>query len=67
MVWNPGAPKLTVGQWYFPPALLKNKSPEAAEYCRWVVDGLRLAVRHRPDEENQQALKELESIQEGQK
>ena len=64
VVWNPGAPKLTVGQWYFPPALLKNKSPEAAEYCRWVVDGLRLAVRHRPDEENQQALKELESIQE---
>lgn len=64
VVWNPGAPKLTVGQWYFPPALLKNKSPETAEYCRWVVDGLRLAARHRPDEENQQALEELEAIQE---
>ena len=64
VVWNPGAPKLTVGQWYFPPALLKRKPPEAAEYCRWVVDGLRLAVRHRPDEENQQALEELEAIQE---
>ena len=64
VIWNPSVPKLTVGQWYFPPALLKRKTPEAAEYCRWVVDGLRLAVRHRPDEENQQALKELEAIQE---
>ena len=66
VIWNPSVPKLTVGQWYFPPALLKRKTPEAAEYCRWVVDGLRLAVRHRPDEENQQALKELEAIQEEQ-
>ena len=64
VIWNPSVPKLTVGQWYFPPALLKRKTPEAAEYCRWVVDGLRLAVRHRPDEENQQALEELEAIQE---
>lgn len=64
VIWNPSVPKLTVGQWYFPPALLKRKTPEAAEYCRWVVDGLQLAVRHRPDEENQQALEELEAIQE---
>ena len=64
VIWNPSVPKLPVGQWYFPPALLKRKTPEAAEYCRWVVDGLRLAVRHRPDEENQQALEELEAIQE---
>lgn len=64
VIWNPIVPKLTVGQWYFPPALLKRKTPEAAEYCRWVMDGLRLAVRHRPDEENQQALEELEAIQE---
>ena len=64
VIWNTSVPKLTVGQWYFPPALLKRKTPEAAEYCRWVVDGLRLAVRHRPDEENQQALEELEAIQE---
>ena len=64
VVWNPDASKLTVGQWHFPPALLKHKSPETAEYCHWVVDGLRLAVQHRPDEENQQALKELEAMQE---
>ena len=67
VIWDPGAPKLTVGQWYFPPALLKRKTPETTEYYRWVVDGLRLAVQHRPDEGNQQALKELEAMQEERK
>lgn len=64
VLWNPEAPKLTVGQWYFPPALLKKPTTETAEYYRWVLDGLRLAVQHRPDEENQQALAELEAMQE---
>ena len=64
VLWQPEAPKLTVGQWYFPPALLENPSPEAAEYCRWVLDGLRLAVQHRRDNENRQALKELEALEE---
>ena len=60
VLWNPQAPRLTAGQWYVCPALRKNETPETAEYCRWVVDGLRLAVRHRPDDENRQALAELE-------
>ena len=60
--WNPEAPKLTVGQTYFSPALCRCTAPEAAEYYRWVVDGLRLAVQHRPDAENQQALAELEEL-----
>ena len=60
VLWNPQAPRLTAGQWYFSPALRKNETPETAEYCRWVVDGLRLAVQHRPDDENRQALAELE-------
>ena len=64
VLWNPSAPKLTAGQCYFPPSLLKSKSPEAAEYHRWVADSLRLAVQHRPDGENQQALKELEVMEE---
>lgn len=63
VLWNPEAPRLTVGQWYLPPALLECKAPEADEYCRWVVDGLRLAVQHRPDAENQKALAELEELQ----
>ena len=64
VLWQPDGPKLTVGQWYFPPALLKNPTPETAEYFRWVVDGLQIAAQHRPDEENLCALKELECLQE---
>ena len=60
VLWNPEAPRLTVGQCYFSPALCSCTAPEAAEYRRWVVEGLRLAVQHRPDAENQKALAELE-------
>ena len=60
VLWNPEAPRLTVGQCYFSPALCRCTAPEAAEYYRWVVDGLRLAVQHRPNAENQKALAELE-------
>ena len=64
VLWQPEAPRLTVGQWYFPPALLKHPTPETAAYYHWVADGLRLAVQHRPDNENRQALKELEALEE---
>ena len=64
VLWQPDAPRLTVGQWYFPPALLENPSGQTAEYYQWVMDGLRIAARHRPDSENLRALKELESLQE---
>ena len=60
VLWQPEAPRLTVGQCYFSPALCSCTAPEAAEYRRWVVEGLRLAVQHRPDAENQKALAELE-------
>ena len=61
-LWQPESPKLTAGQWYFSPALCRCTAPEADEYYRWVVDGLRLAVRHRPDGENRKALAELEEM-----
>ena len=60
VLWQPEAPRLTVGQCYFSPALSRCTAPEADEYYHWVVDGLRLAVQHRPDAENQKALAELE-------
>ena len=60
--WNPDAPRLTVGQWYLPPALLSNAYTETAEYVFRVMDGLQLAVRHRQDPEKKQALEELEAI-----
>lgn len=62
VLWNPQAPRLTAGQWYFPPALRDCMAPETHEYYRWVVDGLKLAVQHRPDDENRQALAELEEL-----
>ena len=62
VVWNPDAPRLTVGQWYIPPALLTNAYPETAEYVFRILEGLRLAVTHRDDPEKKQALDELTAI-----
>ena len=60
VLWNPAAPKLTPGQCHFSPALARCTAPEAAEYRRWVLDLLRLAAAHRPEDEICQALAELE-------
>ena len=57
--WQPDYPKLTVGEWYFPPALLENPGQDTVAYFRWVVEGLRIATAHKEDEEKQQALAEL--------
>lgn len=62
VLWQPDYPRLSVGQWYFPPALLENPSGELPEYYRWVTDGLRIATAHKEDAEKQQALKELERL-----
>lgn len=61
--WDPDYPRLSMGQWYFPPVLSENPGPEAAEYLRRICGGLRLAVSHRNDPEKKQALKELEELQ----
>ena len=62
VLWQPDFPRLSVGQWYFPPALLENPSGELPEYYRWVTDGLRIATAHKEDAEKQQALEELERL-----
>ena len=62
VIWAPDMPRLSVGGWYLPPALLTNAYPETAEYVFRVMDGLRLAVEHRNDPEKKQALEELEII-----
>lgn len=61
--WGPDTPRLTVGQWYFSPALAESPSPEAKEYFSRILDGLRLALSHRDDPEKKQALEELEALQ----
>ena len=61
--WDPGH-TLTVGQWYFPPALLKNPTPETGEYYRRVTDNLRKAIEGQKDKapkEYTDALAELEN------
>ncbi|MBE6933465.1 MAG: SAM-dependent methyltransferase [Ruminococcaceae bacterium] len=63
VLWAPGSSRLSVGGWYISPALLENSCPETKEYCRRIIDGLRLAVAHRDDPEKKQALTELESLQ----
>lgn len=59
--WQPEYPKLTVGQWYFPPALLENPAKELPAYYRWVLEGLRIATAHQDDPEKNLALSQLES------
>ena len=62
VIWAPEQPRLSVGQWYLPPALLTNAYPETAEYVFRVLEGLQMAVEHRSDPEKKQALEELERI-----
>ncbi len=62
--WDPDAPRLTVGQKYFPPALLINPTPELPEYYRDVLFRLRRVItgrKEQADPEMQAALTELEN------
>ena len=62
VLWQPDYPRLTVGEWYFPPALLENPARELPEYYRWVVDSLRITTNYTDDTEKLQALQELEAL-----
>ena len=60
----PDDPKLTVGECYFPPALLENPGKDTIAYYHWVVEGLRIATEHKEDAPKQQALQELLTLAE---
>ena len=62
VIWQPDYPRLTVGEWYFPPALLENPSKELPEYYQRVLEGLRLTLSHREDPTCNTALNELEDL-----
>ena len=62
VVWQPEYPRLTIGECWFPPALLENPGPATVEYFRWITEGLRVAVAHQPDTEKAQALAELDAL-----
>ena len=64
VLWQPDTPRLTTGQWYFPPALLLDPSPELPEYYDRLIFRLRRAVGNRgsqADPEMAEALRELEN------
>jgi len=46
-VWNPDAPRLTVGQTYFSPALLNHPTEETAEFYQRLLFSLRRAIKGR--------------------
>ncbi len=60
--FEPAYPRLMLGEYWFPPALLENPSKEIAAYYKWVTDGLRIATAHQEDNEKKQALSELEAL-----
>lgn len=60
--YQPDYPRLTAGEWYFPPALLENPSEAVPEYYRWVVSGLKIATAYQDNVEKKQALAELQEL-----
>ena len=64
--FEPDYPRLTLGEWYFPPALLENPSEYTAQYYRWVVGGLQISLAHQNNPEKQQILAELTALAETQ-
>jgi len=62
--WRPEYPRLTPGEWYFPPALLENPSYDVPAYYRWVVGGLEVSTAHQDAPEKKQALAELRALAE---
>ena len=59
-LWDPAAPRLTVGGWYLPPAALENPPEIYAEYRDYVLNGLRITLAHQENSEKHRALQELE-------
>lgn len=64
VVWQPDYPKLSVGQWYFPPALMENPAKELPEYYRQICFKLERAIAGQKDHANPEmaaALQELDT------
>lgn len=63
--YRPEHPRLTVGEYYFPPALLENPATELPEYYHRLLFSLRRAVTNQKENADPQmvaALKELEAL-----
>ena len=60
--FEPEYPRLTVGEWYFPPAILENPSDRVPAYFAWVRKGLQITLEHQEDEEKREALDYLDGL-----
>ena len=63
VVWQPEYPRLSVGEWYFPPALLENPSDDTAAYYRWVVKGLRIKREGQGEHAEAELVRTLEELE----
>lgn len=63
VVWQPEYPRLSLGEWYFPPALLENPSADTAAYYRWVVKGLRIKQAGQGEHADAQLLRILDELE----
>ena len=63
VVWQPDYPRLTVGQWYFPPALLENPAEELPEYFGRLLFSLHRAVNGRGENADPQMVAALEELE----
>ncbi len=63
VIWQPDYPRLSPGEEWFPPAILENPGQETVEYYHYILQGLRLALRHQADPEKQAALEALSALQ----
>ena len=60
--WQPGHPRLTAGEWYFPSAILENPSEQVPAYFAWVKKGLQITLEHQEDAEKRAALNHLNAL-----
>ena len=66
VVWEPGHPVLTPGEWYFPPAMLVKPSPETVEHFHWLKKELAKIISSRgagADAAQKQALEHLAALE----
>ena len=60
--FEPDYPRLTAGEWYFPPALLENPSDKVPAYFAWVKKGIEITLSHQEDAEKRAALEHLNAL-----
>lgn len=62
VLWQPEYPRLTVGEWYFPPALLENPAEELPAYYQSVVFRLNRAVTAQGEHADPVMVQALEEV-----